>query len=80
MPADILAAASITILPATICLTLAWLLRGQGGRHTTEMVRPGAPYMNPLTAREREAIRHYALHGLNSRSVYVNTVNSEVTP
>ncbi|MFD6770628.1 hypothetical protein ACFWC6_30895 [Micromonospora chalcea] len=79
MPADIYPIAAITILPAAICLTLAWLLRGQAGRHTTEMVRPHAPYMNPLTAREREAIRHYARLDMKGRTPYVNTVNSEVT-
>ncbi|MEU8371180.1 hypothetical protein [Micromonospora tulbaghiae] len=77
MPADILAA---TVLPATVLLTLAWTLRGQGGRRTTGLTRPDAPYMNPLTARQREAIRHYARLDMKGRTPYVNTVNSEVTP
>ncbi|WP_422744269.1 hypothetical protein ACN27B_08510 [Micromonospora sp. WMMD754] len=76
MPADILAA---TILPTALCLSLAWALRGQGGSRTAGMTRPDAPYMNPLTARERAAIRKYALLDLEGRTPYVNTVNSEVT-
>ncbi|GAA3765731.1 hypothetical protein [Micromonospora maritima] len=76
MPAHILA---VTVIPAALCLTIAIALRGQGGRRTTGMVRPDAPYMNPLTPRERAAIRHYALLDLKGRTLYVNTVNSEVT-
>ncbi|WP_435233329.1 hypothetical protein [Micromonospora aurantiaca (nom. illeg.)] len=77
MPADILAA---TVLPTIACLTTAWALRGQGGRRTAGLTRPDAPYMNPLTARQREAIRHYARLDMKGRTPYVNTVNSEVTP
>ena len=74
MPAEILAA---TALPAIACLTAAYLLRGQAGRHTTGMTRPHAPYNNPLTARQRDAVRRYAHLDLkDGRTPFVNTVNT----
>lgn len=69
--------AAVTVLPAVACLAVAYALRGQSGRHTAGIVRPAPPGWNPLTGRERQAVRHYATR---QRERYVNTVNTGSAP
>lgn len=53
-------ALAATVVPALLCLAIAYALRPQGGRHITGMVVKRAAGWTPYDGRVRGAFAHYA--------------------